>query len=266
MWLQQQIESYRRRKAAISWLDAHLWIGVGHQGCLRPVTTLDQTRQLLARYGIQRAIAAHAAARDYDPATGNHLLVEAIAGQESFWGAAVFAPDGAGPAEFRRQMEALIAEKIRMVRIFPRSHGWLLSEWCAGPWLNVLEELHVPMAVWHTETTWEQIAAVCQAHPRLPIIVEGPHRKLLYHNRTYYRLLEQFSNFHLEIHNLVGYLGLDDVVRRFGSRQLIFGTFFPHQDPNVSMMLVTHGELSPVDQENIACGNMMRLMEGVGGR
>ena len=87
--------------------------------------------------------------------------------------------------------------------------------------------------VWHTETAWEDVAAVCQSHPRLPVIVEGPNRKLLYHNRVYYRLLERFANFHLEIHNLVGYLGLDDVVRRFGSQRLIFGTYFPQQDPNV---------------------------------
>ena len=120
------------------------------------------------------------------------------------------------------------------------------------------------MAVWHTETSWDEVAAVCQAHPRLPVIVEGPLRKLLYHNRIYHRLLEQFSNFHLEIHNLVGYLGLDYAVRRFGSRQLIFGTFFPHEDPNVPMMLVTHGAFSPADQENIAHGNMERLMEQVG--
>jgi predicted TIM-barrel fold metal-dependent hydrolase len=81
----------------------------------------------------------------------------------------------------------------------------------------------------------------------------------LYHNRTYCRLFERFPNFHLEIHNLVGYLGLDDVVRRFGSDRLIFGTYFPQQDPNVPMMLVTHGELSVADQAKIAGGNMTRL-------
>jgi predicted TIM-barrel fold metal-dependent hydrolase len=82
----------------------------------------------------------------------------------------------------------------------------------------------------------------------------------LYHNRIYYRLLEQFPNLHLEIHNLVGYLALDDMVRRFGSRQLVFGTYFPHQDPNVPMMLVTDGQFGLEDQQNIAYGNMERLV------
>lgn len=264
MWVEEQTETYRQRKAALDWFDAHCWIGVGPLETLRPVTTLDETRQFLDRCGIRRAIVAHAAARDCDPALGNRLLLEAIAGQPWFWGAAVLAPGGESPREFRKHVESLIAGRIRLVRIFPRSHNWLLSPWCAGPWLDVLEELRVPVAVWHTEASWDEVAAVCQAHPRLPVIVEGPNRKLLYHSRVFYRLLEQFANFHLEIHNLVNYLGVDDIVRRFGSRQLIFGTFFPRQDPNVSMMLVTHGELSPADQENIAHANMERLMEGAG--
>jgi predicted TIM-barrel fold metal-dependent hydrolase len=260
MWVQEQIESYRRRKTAIAWLDAHCWIGVGRRDSLRPVVTLDQTLQQLARYGIRRAVVAHALARDYDSATGNRLLLDAIADRESLWGAAVLTPDDADEVAFRKSLQTLIAGKVRMMRVFPRSHNWSLSEWCCGPWLSVLEKMRVPLAVWQTETTWDDVAAVCRNHPLLPVIVEGPNRKLLYHNRTYYRLFERFPNFHLEIHNLVGYLGLDDVVRRFGSGRLIFGTYFPQQDPNVPMMLVTHGELSVVDQANIAGGNMMRLM------
>jgi len=263
MWVREQIESYHRRKTALEWLDAHCWIGVGPPGSLRPVTTLEQTLQLLARYGIRRAVVAHALARDFDPATGNRLLLEAIADQESLWGAAVLTPDDADERGLRKRLKSLIGGKVRLARVFPRSHNWSLSEWGFGPWLDALEDLQLPLAVWHTETTWNAVAAVCQSHPLLPVIVEGPNRKLLYHNRTYYRLFERFPNFHLEIHNLVGYLGLDDMVRRFGSDRLIFGTYFPHQDPNVPMMLVTHGELSEADQANIAGGNMMRLMTNV---
>jgi predicted TIM-barrel fold metal-dependent hydrolase len=263
MWLEQQIESYRRRKASLPWFDAHAWIGVGPQGSLHPVTSMAETARIMARYGIRRAIVAHVLARDFDPTAGNRLLVEAIADRNEFWGAAVLAPDDASASEFRARLRSLIAGRVRAVRIFPCSHNWLLADWCAKPWLGVLEELHVPLAVWHTETSWDEIAAVCQAHPQLPVIIEGPNRKLLYHNRVYYRLLEQFPNFHLEIHNLVGYLGLDDVVRRFGSRQLLFGTYLPHQDPNVPMMLVTDGQIAQEDQQNIAHGNMERLVDAV---
>ncbi len=263
MWLEKRIESYRECRAALPWLDAHAWIGVGAHGCLRPVSSLEQTKQTLVRYGIRRAIVAHALARDHDPSTGNRLLLEAIADDDTFWGAAVLVPDDESAAGFRARLRSFITGRVRMVRIFPHLHNWPLSEWCAGPWLRVLEELHMPLAVWHTEASWNEIAALCRAHPQLPVIVEGPNRKLLYHNRAYYRLLEQFPNFHLEIHNLVGYLGLDDVVRRFGSQQLVFGTYLPYQDPNVPMMLVTDGQIGPEDRENIAHGNMEKLIAEV---
>lgn len=263
MWVEEQIESYRRAKAAIQWHDAHCWIGVGSSGSLRPVETLDQTLQLLARYGIRRAIVAHRVARDCDPTTGNRLLVEAIADRDALWGAAVLTPDDSSANALRKRLQTLIAGKVRMVRIFPRSHNWSLSEWCCGPWLGVLEEMRMPLAVWHTETTWDDVAAVCRDHPRLNVIVEGPNRKLFYHNRIYYGQLERYANFHLEIHNLVNYLGVDDIVRRFGSQRLIFGTFFPQQDPNVAMGLVVGGEMSQVDRENIAFRNIERLTEAI---
>jgi predicted TIM-barrel fold metal-dependent hydrolase len=265
MWIDQQIADYRQQKAALDWLDAHCWIGVGPVGLLRPVATFKDTRRLLNRYGIRRATVAHAAARDYDPRIGNQLLLDAIRDEPGFWGAAVLIPGDDKMPKFRRHLAALMAGKVRLLRIFPRSHDFLLSEWCAGPWLEVLEELHMPVAVWHTETAWEDVATVCRTHPRLPVIVEGPNRKLLCHNRVYYRLLERFANFHLEIHNLVGYLGLDDVVRSFGSQRLIFGTYFPQQDPNVPMTLVTRGELSVTDRQNIAFRNMERLIQAVNG-
>ncbi len=264
MWIDQQIADYRQQKAALDWLDAHCWIGVGPAGLLRPVATLEQTRQLTGPLRHSPCDRRHTPRPATTiPTVGNQLLLEAIRDERRFLGAAVLIPGDGKVSEFRRHLAALMAGKVRLVRIFPRSHNFLLSEWCAGPWLEVLEELHMPLAVWHTETTWEDVAAVCQTHPRLPVIVEGPKRKLLYHNRVYYRLLERFANFHLEIHNLVGYLGLDDVVRRFGSQRLIFGTYFPQQDPNVPMVLVTQGELSVTDRQNIAFRNMERLIGAV---
>ena len=130
MWVQEQIESYRRRKTALEWLDAHCWIGAGPQNSLRPVVTLEQTRQLLARCGIRRAVVAHTLARDYDPTTGNRLLLEAIANQDSLWGAAVPAwvpmKWNAGPAPaITAFQEARAFSPSEPIPLLP-GKGWLL--------------------------------------------------------------------------------------------------------------------------------------------
>jgi hypothetical protein len=284
MWIDQQIETYRSRRAALDWFDAQCWIGVGPEGLLQPVESVDATRRLLARYGIHRAVVAHAAARDGDRPLGNRLLLEAIQNHSGLFGAAVLAP-GDVPTETPRgpraepgadmpsqpieasargwpaYLASLAAAKVRMIRAFPRAHRFKLSDRSAEPWLEAIADAGLPLAVWHVETTWDDLAAVCERYPRLNVIVEGPNRKLIYHNRIYYGLLERFANFHLAIDNLVNYLGVDDIVRRFGSQRLIFGSYLPHQDPNAAMGMVIEGDMTPSDRENIAFRNLERLAE-----
>lgn len=263
MSIPELIEDYSARKKKLRWFDVNCWIGVTLPAQLGPERSLHETAAALSACGIQQAILSHRMAKDYDPATGTRFLVEAIAAHEQFFGAAVVAPDGAPGKQCDNYTRWLIAKKVRLVRLFPRAHNFLLTDWCAGEWLSVLESRRMPVVLWHTEAGWDEVAGVCRDHPKLPVIVEGPERKLLYHNRVYYRLLERFANFHLEIHNLVGYLGLDDLVRWFGSTRLLFGSYFPKQDPNAAMMLVTHGELSDADRENIARTNIERLIAEV---
>jgi uncharacterized protein len=263
MMVHEFIAEYRQRKQKLDWLDANCWIGVPPHGRFDALETAADTRAALAEYGIQRAIVSHTMARDYGPVAGNEALIEAIHDDQRFYGAAVIAPDGPSDSEFRNYVRRLIAGRVRMIRVFPRMHNFVLSDWCMGRQLSVLEELRIPLVIWHIEASWEEIASVCRRHPRLPVIVEGPERKLLYHNRAYCGLFEAFPNFHLEIHNLVGYQGLDDVVRRFGSQRLVFGSYFPRNDPNAAMMLVTHGDFADEDRENIAHRNIERLMAEV---
>ncbi len=265
MWVETLIDAYQRQKRELDWLDAHCWLDLSARDRFRTFESLADFRHGLARYGVRQAIVASPWARESDPAEGNRRIVEAVREVEGFWGAAVVPLDSAAEADCRRQVETWIAQKVRLVRLFPRLHNYVLSDWCAGCWLSLFEEFRLPIAVWHTQIEWDELADACRRHPQLPVVLEAPNRKLLYHNRVYCRLLESLANFHVEIHNLVGYLGLDDAARRFGSSRLLFGTYFPYQDPNTSMMLVTHGELSDAERRNIAGDNMRRLMQAVKG-
>jgi hypothetical protein len=59
------------------------------------------------------------------------------------------------------------------------------------------------------------------------------------------------------------YLGLDELVSRFGASRVIFGSNLPIDDPFASLMLVTDGDFSDDDREKIARGNLERLVQGV---
>ena len=266
MQVAQFTTEYRRLRAELGLFDANCWIGSFSQPAFATVAGLKETKEKLDRYEIRRAVLSHMMSKQYDPGAGNRMLIEAIRGHDEFFGAAVVIPGVSPLSEFLPYIEWLTANKIRLIRLFPKSHHFPLSGWYLQESLSVLEELHVPIVLWHTETEWDQVAELCGNYPDLDVVVEGTGQKLLYHSKAYYRLLERFPRFHLEIHNLVNYLGLDDIVRKFGSERLIFGTYFPLQDPNASTMLLTHGDLSSAEKENIAHRNLQRLIEKVGRR
>ena len=134
-----------------------------------------------------------------------------------------------------------------------------------GGMIETLCEFKLPLMVWQTQINWDDIDAVCSAYPELQLILEGNPQKILYHNRRIYALLEKHSNFKLETHNVIGYLGVEDIVKRFSADRLIFGSYMPYWDPNASMMAVTHARISNMDKEKIAHGNLMQIIKISGG-
>ena len=134
-----------------------------------------------------------------------------------------------------------------------------LHGWCSGALLDAVAEARLPLIVWHTEVAWEEIRGLCESYPDLPVIVEGTPKKIIYHSRLYYALLERCPNLRLELHNLVNYLGMEDIAARFGAHRLVFGSYMPVYDPNTSLMQVTHARLTPDQKARIAGGNLAEM-------
>jgi len=254
---------YRRQRGALSLFDVNCWLGRPFEATFTTVDGLDSLKKMLARFGIRRAVFSHTMCVRYDADAGNRALLDAIRHDESLVGAAALVPEMARSGGWDSVLGSLIADGIRLVRLFPRSHNFLLDDEYLGGMLGTLQDCRLPVMIWHTEAAWPEIAAVCSRYRELAVIVEGTGRKLFYDNRTYYALLEQFPNLYLETHNLTNYLGLDDLVRCFGSRRFLFGSFFPHEDPNSAAMLLTHGDLTAADRENIAHRNLETLIAEV---
>ena len=263
MRLNALIGEYDRRRQALGLFDLNVWLGTPLEPGFSPAGDFEGLKAGLARCDIRRAVVSHTLCKRYDATMGNLALIDAIRTDEAFHGAAVLVPNPRPTRSWLDELRELAAAKIRAVRLFPKSHGFALSPWCVGDLLRSLEALSIPLMLWHTEASWDSIADLCREYPGLPVIVEGTGRKLFYDNRVYYRLLEQCPNLYLETHNITNYLGLDDLVARFGAERFLFGSYSPCQDPNAAIMLLTHGQLTQADRTNIAHRNLERLIEGV---
>jgi hypothetical protein len=217
----------------------------------------------LERYHIQGGIVSHFASISYDPTWANEQVLAAILGT-GFWAGITLLPEmfdsqSAG----RSKLEQSIARGARLARLFPRSHNFSLRSWCCGEMIQVLVDVHLPLAIWHTEVSWEEIRQLCEEHPELSVIVEGTPQKLFYHTRSIYPLLKYCPNLIIELHNVTNYLGVEEIVRKFGAQRLVFGSYLPVCDPNAAMMLVTHARISEQEKELIAHGNISALINQV---
>lgn len=257
------IQEFRERRDALDLFDASCWLGRPWETTFWQVTHLDELVAGLRRFGIRRAIVSHTMCLQHDPATGNRTLLAALSGHPGLVAAATLVPEMGATDGWDACLRSLIRQGVRMVRVFPAAHNFCLDDVCAGQMLAATERLRLPLMVWQTQTSWSAVSAICERHPQLRLIVEGCGRKLFYDNRIYYPLLRRHANLMLETHNLVNYLGLDDLVRQCGSTHFVFGSQFPQLDPSSAAALVTLGRMSPADRRNIACGNLERLLAEV---
>lgn len=262
--VERLVSDYREQKAALRFLDSNLWLGrPAHPGfCLK--WDLDALLGYLDRYAIEGGIVSHSAASMEDPNACNEELLDWISGQDRLWGSVVLTTElPSGYQSWGDYLDWAISRKARMVRLYPSSHRFSLERWCSGEMLDALHERRMLLAIWHIEAGWSAIKMLCDTYPDLPLLVEGRPQKIVYHSRFFYPLLERYPNLHLELHNLNVYLGIEDMVERFGAEHLVFGSCMPFNDPNTSQMMVTAARIDASAQRQIAHGNLQRLLDGV---
>lgn len=261
-WLEQQIDHYRMKKQAFRFLDANCWLDPTGADQLQPVTDLQETLRQLGNHHIHGALITNATSLAYHADTGNSQLPAILADHPSLYGAIVWVPELATTAaDTALYLERMAMQRAIAVRMFPKRLRYSLNKWQAGDALAAMEERGMPLVLWHMETSWDAIHEICMAYPRLPVIVEGNDQKLLYHNRFYIKLLEACPNLYLETHNLIQHGELEYIVNQCGIDRLVFGSYFPYNDPNSAMMMIARADI-PEASKRLIAGDHMRAIIG----
>ena len=169
---------------------------VGRFGAPAPglALTPDALEAELRHFGIARALVYHALAKEYSPAAGNRaLLEERRPWLEPCW---VVMPHHTGelpaPTPLLRQMTEA---GVRAVRLFPKEHNWRLGEWSAGGLLSALAEERVATLLDLDQTDWDEVDAICESHPDLPLILLRPNYRTA---RCLFPLFERHPNLRIE--------------------------------------------------------------------
>lgn len=210
----------------------------------------------LQHFGIARALCYHALAKEYSPAEGNRALLEdRRPWLEPCW---VAMPHHTGelpaPQELLRQMHEA---DVRAVRLFPKEHNWRLREWAAGELLAVLAEARIATLLDADQTDWDEVDAICAAHPGLPLILLRPNYRAA---RFLYPLFERHANLRIEFSLYQVHRGIEEICQRFGAERLVFGSALPTFSPGGPVAMVTYADVNERDKEAMAGGTLARLL------
>jgi hypothetical protein len=225
----------------------------------RPVyETVDGLLAEMDRLGIARALVSHTLARTYNAPYGNRLLMQEIAGQDRLSPCWTLLPPACGEmgplAELLADLEA---NQVRAVRLYPTEHTYSLDDWQCGELFEALAERHIVVLLDLAETSWSDVDHVCRTYPGLSMILtRAGYRQL----RSLFALLGRHDNLFCDLSNLCTYLAVEDILERFDSSRMLFGTGLPVADPGGPIARLFYTEAPQADLAAMAHSNIERLL------
>ena len=263
----------------LNYFDCFVTVGKPRIGQRGGIYTIDEIEAELRYFHISEALILHRFSYENHPTVGNEevLKITSLAGQagkDNLHPVWVLLPehtrempsvesraarpfDGPPPEELTSQM---LARGVKVARVYPKTHHWSLAEWSAGGLLRALEAHRFPLSIQLDETDWEEIQALAERHPDLPIIVTGALYRI---SRLIFPLFKRHPNLYLEIAGYQVHRGLEEATEVVGARQFLFGSRLPEFTPGAAIMMINYARISDEDRRLIAGDNLRRILSEV---
>ena len=240
--------------------DACVWLGRPFRS-RRVFENVAALREGLAKGPVRRALISHTMGELHDARQGNDTLAKAL---EEFPGAygvmTLLPPSWEDPEDTGAYIDRNLRRGLRMARIFPKSHRYTLCIPSVRVLLSALEEKGVPLVIQIGQTEWDEIGALAQAHPRLPILVESHGHHEYLNMRHALPWLESSANLYVPTNRQFLCGGLELLVERLGPGRVIFASNQPLDDPNAGLGPLVFSDLPIAVRRQVAHGNLERLL------
>lgn len=254
----------------LTFFDCNTRIGRANHPDNSPYHDVPGLLESMRYYGIARSLVYHKQAL-VNPVQGNAMLLAELAGQQSLTPCAVLGPADTGefgdPAEY---VASLVRAGVRAVRFFPAVHHYSLLPFVMGGMLDAaasynlpvlidcidLEKPNLPNSNWTYSPDYERICALAQLYPQLPFIVIMPGMQTM---RDQCALLAHTANVRLEASSFI-YQGIELICRRFGAGRLVYGSYAPILSAGAFASYVSYADIGRQERQQIASGNLTRLI------
>jgi predicted TIM-barrel fold metal-dependent hydrolase len=226
----------------------------------------DELIHEMDRLHIERAFVFHSLSQCYDPAPGNDALYNEIKGNDRLIGTMVLTPLIRAEFGGREKVIRFMKEKrIGAVRIYPIDHSFMLDVWNMEELFDLTSEYTIPVLLdmrqhgGELSSQYDKIYELAAHFPKTPLVLLTTGYR---HMRITLRLLEKCQNVFLDTSTFITYRGIEEVIRLFGSKRILFGSRMPFIEGGVSVGRVIYADISDTDKENIAYKNAMDLLSG----
>jgi predicted TIM-barrel fold metal-dependent hydrolase len=207
-----------------------------------------------------------------DPVEGDNILADLINSNQSLIGSMIF-PNYfiSREQDFDKYLKKKYNEKFKFCRLYPKTHKYMIHNCVFKKIYFFLSKYRFPIIINLDEIdvtgnkaiNWQLISDISQQYPDIPVIIDGGNSKELMFNGYFYQLLENSENIYLETHNLLGFNQIEDLSEKFGSKKLIFGSYYPFYPGYLSYERIKYARISQDDKDNIASGNIKTILNNI---
>ena len=209
---------------------------------------------------------------NYDWNIGNERLISnrSLMNNDKILFCFVIVPESYFTFDFKKYIELCLSRKVRIFRLFPRSHLYYLNDYYMRKIYEVLSYYKVPVILdfKQLDITGSKYFATgdlerfLKENRDIDLILECSQKQLMF-SRFFYPLLEENDNLFLEVSGLFFMDQIEDMVKKFGSKRFIFGSGYPNLKMDFTIGRMEMSGLDNSDNENISFKNMERILKKI---
>lgn len=221
--------------------------------------------KLLSNNNIKKVILTNKLSIVYDWNIGNNELSKALQfdKNDNIYYSFVLCPDVYHMFKFSVYIKDAYKNKVRLLRIFPKSHLFYLNDYYMQKIYDEISALNFPLMLDLKELditgnkyfAIDDLRMLLSRHKSLPFILQTSLKQCMF-NRFYFPLLEEFENLYLEISGMLLMDQVEHYVEKFGSERLIYGSNYPETDFSINTARMEFAQISKLDKENICFNNL----------
>ena len=227
--------------------------------------TADGLCNEMDRLHISKAIVYHSMVALHTAGySGNDYLAKEIAEYPQLIGAMACSPlvnveyGGANAL-----CDYMTKNRIGTFRLHPIEHGFTLHDWNMDELFELADEKRVPVLIdlrlsgEDYSEYYGNIHTLAKKYVNAPIVLLTVGYR---HMRILMKLMEKCPNISVDTSTFITYRGIEEIVKYFGSKRLLFGSRMPFIEGGVGIGRIIYADISDADKENIAYNNAARLL------